>query len=152
LTLSNRVQLVVVCGHNLTLRQEIQALAETISKSNPVQLMVIGYTTAMDEFMTACEIIVGKPGGLTTSEALAKGLAFVVHKPIPGQEERNAGHLIAAGAGLRCRNLSEIRETVCQLLADPVRLRNMQSNSRAMGHPDAAAAIVRKLISLSGDK
>lgn len=149
LALPNHVQLVVVCGHNRSLRQEMQTLAETLSESNPVQLMAVGYTTEMDEYMTACDIIVGKPGGLTTSEALAKGLAFVVFNPIPGQEERNADHLITAGAGLRCHDLSAIREAVSQLLADPLRLRKMQANARLMGHPDAAATIVRKLISLS---
>lgn len=149
LALPHRAQLVVVCGHNLSLRQEMQKLAVTLSESNPVQLLVVGYTTEMDELMTVCEIVVGKPGGLTTSEALAKGMAFLVYNPIPGQEERNADHLVNSGAGLRCHSLFAIQEAVSQLLADPPRLRKMRESARAMGHPEAAATIVRKLISLS---
>jgi Glycosyltransferase family 28 C-terminal domain len=66
---------------------------------------VVGYTTEMDEYMAAADLLVGKPGGLTSSEALARGLALVIVRPIPGQEERNADHLLEAGAAIRCNNL-----------------------------------------------
>jgi UDP-N-acetylglucosamine:LPS N-acetylglucosamine transferase len=53
-------------------------------------LHVVGYTTEIDEYMAAADLLVGKPGGLASSEALARGLALVIVRPIPGQEERNA--------------------------------------------------------------
>jgi processive 1,2-diacylglycerol beta-glucosyltransferase len=53
-------------------------------------LHIVGYTTSMDEYMAAADRLVGKPGGLTSSEALARRLALVIVHPIPGQEERNA--------------------------------------------------------------
>lgn len=40
-------------------------------------LRAIGYTRAMDEYMAAADLLVGKPGGLTTAEALARGLPMV---------------------------------------------------------------------------
>ena len=68
--------------------------------------------------MTAADVMVGKPGGLTTSEALAKELLLVIVNPIPGQEERNSDHLLEQGAALRCNNLpcSATRSTVCSTI------------------------------------
>ena len=66
---------------------------------------MVGFTTEMDELMTAADLFVGKPGGLTTSEVLAKGVPMVVINPIPGQEERNSDHLLEQGAAIRCNNL-----------------------------------------------
>jgi processive 1,2-diacylglycerol beta-glucosyltransferase len=149
LHLRNRAQLVVICGNNRPLRREMQQVAGCLPVANSVQLKVVGYTNEMDEWMTVGDILVGKPGGLTTSEALAKGMAFMIFNPIPGQEERNADHLIALGAGVKCLALSAVREQIDSLLANPERLRSLQEQAKAMGHPAAASSIVRKLIELS---
>jgi processive 1,2-diacylglycerol beta-glucosyltransferase len=100
----------------------------------------------MDELMTASDIVLGKPGGLTTCEALAKGLAFVIVNPIPGQEERNSDHLLEAGVGIRCNNLPTLAYKLDHLLSDPARFAGMQENSRRMGRPNAAKEIVQQLI------
>ena len=89
---------------------ELDALAAGVPADHPVRLHVVGYTTAMDEYMAAADILVGKPGGLTTSEALARGLVMVIVNPIPGQEERNADHLLEEGAAIRCNNLPVLAE------------------------------------------
>jgi processive 1,2-diacylglycerol beta-glucosyltransferase len=59
----------------------------------------------MSEFMAAADCLIGKPGGLTISEALARGLPMVIVNPIPGQEERNADYLLEEGAAIRGNNL-----------------------------------------------
>jgi processive 1,2-diacylglycerol beta-glucosyltransferase len=100
----------------------------------------------MDELMTASDLVVGKPGGLTTSEALAKGLVFVIVNPIPGQEERNSDHLLEAAVAIRCNNLPALSYKLDRLLADPARFSNMQANARRMGRPNAAKDIVAQLI------
>src|SRR5437016_5727189 len=61
--------------------------------------------TEMDQYMAAADLLVGKAGGLTTSEALARALPMALVEPIPGQEERNSDHLLEAGAAIRCNNL-----------------------------------------------
>ncbi len=68
--------------------------------------------------MSASDILLGKPGGLTTSEALAKGLVFVIVNPIPGQEERNSDHLLEEGVAIRCNNLPVIAYKVDRLMDD----------------------------------
>jgi processive 1,2-diacylglycerol beta-glucosyltransferase len=98
--------------------------------------------------MSASDILLGKPGGLTTSEALSKGLAFVIVNPIPGQEERNSDHLLEEGVAIRCNNLPALAYKIERLLADPPRFAAMQSASRRMSRPNAAREIVSRLSNL----
>jgi processive 1,2-diacylglycerol beta-glucosyltransferase len=100
----------------------------------------------MDEYMAAADLVVGKPGGLTTSEALARGLIFVIVSPIPGQEERNSDHLLEAGAAIRCNNLPVLAYKIDRLLDDPARLETMRANVRRLARPRAAYEIVARLL------
>jgi processive 1,2-diacylglycerol beta-glucosyltransferase len=97
--------------------------------------------------MAASDILLGKPGGLTTSEALAKGLIFVIVNPIPGQEERNSDHLLEEGVAIRCNNLPVLADKLDRLLADPVRMNAMRANASRLARPHAASDVVKKLIS-----
>jgi processive 1,2-diacylglycerol beta-glucosyltransferase len=106
------------------LKARLDRLAASIAQDSRVALKVVGYTTAMDEYMAASDLIVGKPGGLTTSEALASGLVFVIVSPIPGQEERNADHLLEEGAAIRCNNLPVLAYKVDRLLDHLLRAGN----------------------------
>jgi processive 1,2-diacylglycerol beta-glucosyltransferase len=99
--------------------------------------------------MTASDLVLGKPGGLTTSEALAKGLVFVIVNPIPGQEERNSDHLLEGGVATRCNNLPTLAYKLDRLLADPARFASMQENARKMGRPNAAKEIVDQLVAMN---
>jgi processive 1,2-diacylglycerol beta-glucosyltransferase len=137
--IQNDAQVLILCGRNEELRKKLAKLGATHS---------IGYTTQMDELMSASDILLGKPGGLTTSEALAKGLAFVIVNPIPGQEERNSDHLLEEGVGIRCNNLPILAYKVDQLLNDRERLSRMQANARRLARPHAARDIVNKLLEL----
>ena len=113
-----------------------------------VRISNVGFTTDKDLYMSAADILLGKTGGLTTSEALAKGLAFVIVDPIEGQEERNADHLLEEGVAIRCNNLPVLGYKVDKLLSDPVRLTAMQKKSRQLGHPRAAFSVVDTLINM----
>jgi processive 1,2-diacylglycerol beta-glucosyltransferase len=144
--IKNPIQVVALCGKNEELKTQIEALAATVPAS--LKLLPIGYTNKMDEYMSAADIVLGKPGGLTTSEALAKQLAFVIFNPIPGQEERNSDHLLEEGAAIRCNELMTLAFKLDQLLADEARLRSMQANSARLGRPNSSQDIVRTLMSL----
>ena len=146
LPLQHRAQIVAICGRNEELKKRLSRLAARIKPDATVTLKPFGYTKEMDELMTASDIVIGKPGGLTTSEALAKGLVFVIVNPIPGQEERNSDHLLEAAVAIRSNNLPTLSYKLDRLLADPQRFRSMQTNSRRMGHPNAAKEIVEELL------
>lgn len=148
LRLRHRAQIVAICGRNDDLKAELEGLAAGVSPNAQVTLKVVGYTTAMDEYMAAADLVVGKPGGLTTSEALARGLIFVIVSPIPGQEERNADHLLEEGAAIRCNNLPVLAYKIDRLLDDPQRLATMRANVRRLARPRAAHEIITKLLSI----
>ena len=148
LNLQTSSQIVAVCGRNLELKQKLTKLAARLSTDAQVIIKPFGYTREMDELMTASDLVLGKPGGLTSSEALAKGLVFVIVNPIPGQEERNSDHLLEAGAGIRCNNLPTLAYKLDRLLSDQRRFAEMQRNTRKLARPQAANEIVRKLYEL----
>jgi len=149
LPLQTPVQVVAICGRNEDLKERVSELALSLDPRASLTVKPLGYTQEMDELMSASDLIVGKPGGLTTSEALSKGLVSVIANPIPGQEERNSDHLLEAGVAIRCNNMPTLAYKLDRLLADPARFATMQVNAYAMSRPHAAHDIVEKLLELS---
>jgi processive 1,2-diacylglycerol beta-glucosyltransferase len=147
--LKTRVQVVAICGHNEDLRRRLVTAAARSKTIDNVLIKPIGYTEEMDEYMTASDLVIGKPGGLTTSEAMSKGLAFVIVDPIPGQEERNSDHLLEEGMAIRCNNLPTLSYKLGNLLDDRQRLARMQANSKRLGRPNAARDIVNRVMEFS---
>lgn len=149
LGLKSPAQLVALCGRNDELKRRVEETAAR-SRAPHVTVKAVGYTNEVDELMSASDILLGKPGGLTTSEGLAKGLGFCVVNPIPGQEERNSDHLLEEGVGIRCNNLPALAYKLDRLIADPARLASMREHSRRLARPHAARDIVSQLLALSG--
>jgi len=146
--MKQRAQIIAICGRNEELRKRLLKATAKQKLTDTVLIKPIGYTREMDEFMTAADLVLGKPGGLTTSEALAKGLAFVIVDPIPGQEERNSDHLLEAGVASRCNNLPILSYKLDTLLADRSRMSRMQTAAKKLGHPNSARDIVNRLMEL----
>ena len=149
LPLQHRAQIVAICGRNEELKKRLTRVAARAKPDATVLLKPFGYTQEMDELMAASDLVLGKPGGLTTSEALAKGLVFVIVNPIPGQEERNSDHLLESAVAIRCNNLPTLSYKLDRLLADPDRFASMQANARKMGRGDAAKEIVDQLVAMN---
>jgi processive 1,2-diacylglycerol beta-glucosyltransferase len=129
-------RLVVVTGRNETLQRALR-------KTAGPRATVLGFTTEIDEWMAAADLLVTKPGGLTTSEALARGLPMVLVHPIPGQEQRNADALLEAGAAVRANNLEALPWKVDALLSEPGRLQAMREAARRAARPEAALKVAR---------
>ena len=144
--LETESQIIAVCGRNEELKNELDKLAEEKLNTNRVKFHPIGFTREMDEFMSASDLIVGKPGGLTTSEALAKGLIFVIVNPIPGQEERNSDHLLEKGCAIKCSNLPVLAYKIDKLVNDKEKLDQMKQNIRNLAAPNSAETIVKSLL------
>ena len=131
--------IVVVCGKNASLEFAMNALqVQSRSQLGGPELRVLGYTNAMHEIMAAADIMVGKPGGLTTTEARAVGLPMVLLQPIPGQEERNADMLVAIGAAVRTHRAADAGAVVAAIMTNPERLRRMRISASGAGNPRAA--------------
>ncbi|HYG79911.1 MAG TPA: glycosyltransferase [Pyrinomonadaceae bacterium] len=146
--LRNPAQVVALCGRNEKLKQRVARLASNVPAGRGLAVKAVGHTTAVDEYMAASDILLGKPGGLTTSEALARSLVFVIVNPIPGQEERNSDHLLEEGVAIRCNNLPVLAHKIDLLLSDPARVDAMRANARRLARPDAARRVVAKLLEL----
>jgi processive 1,2-diacylglycerol beta-glucosyltransferase len=134
-------QIVAIAGKAEKTRKRLGELAKAAAKfpSGASRLRAVGFTTDMDRYMAAADLMVGKAGGLTTSEALARALPMALVEPIPGQEGRNADHLLEAGAAIRCNNLPAAAWKIAALLDDPARLSRMRDAARRLGKPAAAA-------------
>jgi processive 1,2-diacylglycerol beta-glucosyltransferase len=135
--MNNPSQLIVICGRNEKLKQSLQSM-QTRHKMH-----IVGFTTEMDKYMSAADMLVGKAGGLTTSEALAKGLVPVIVNPVPGQEERNSDHLLEAGVAIRCNNLPTLGYKIDRLLNDQPGWTRMKDAAAKFGKPNAASDIAR---------
>jgi processive 1,2-diacylglycerol beta-glucosyltransferase len=136
-------QIVAVCGKSAALKASLEKIAAR-KRADPLPVVkVIGFTKEMDELMSAADLMLGKPGGLTTSESLVKGLAWVVVNPIPGQEEKNAIYLLEQTIGVWSDNLHTLGFKVASVLGEPGRLETMRKNSLRLGRPDAGPLIAR---------
>ena len=135
-------QIVTICGNNEKLRQGIEELKTHKS------VFAYGFVNNVDVFMDAADCIITKPGGLTTSEALAKGLPMIMSNPIPGQEDRNVEFLLNAGAALKVSRTYPIDDAVIQMFSGN-RQETISQAIKNLGKPNATAdlaAFVRKII------
>jgi processive 1,2-diacylglycerol beta-glucosyltransferase len=135
--LRHDVQIVTVVGKNSRLERRLAEMARSLSKP----ITIAGFVPNVYEYMRAADILVSKPGGLTSSEALAVELPIVMLRPLPGQEERNTRYLEESGVGLRVESWRELEAMLDTLLSDPPRIERMRANAKALGKPDAAQAV-----------
>ena len=133
-------QIVVVCGNN---EAAYQKLSEYRSAH---KLKVFGYTKDIPLIMDASDCIITKPGGITVSEALAKGLPLILTKPIPGHEERNMEFLMNSGAAMGVSPKTSLQELVWQFFADPKHKQVMNKAAKTLGNPNSADDLAKFII------
>jgi processive 1,2-diacylglycerol beta-glucosyltransferase len=136
------LDLVAVRGRNEPARQALQRIA----CPRRHRTTVLGYTEHMQELLAVADLAVTKPGGLTVSEALARGVGLVLIAPIPGQEERNSDFLLERGAAIKANHLRTLAHKVTQLLRQ--RLEHLKANAHLLGRPNAARAIADESLRL----
>src|SRR5258706_9990211 len=132
-------QLVVVAGKN----EKVAAKLKQVEVPPRHRSKVLGFTDQMDELMCTADIVLTKPGGLTTSEVLARGAAMAIVNPIPGQESRNSDYLLENGAAIKINNLATVAYKLTALLREPQRLATIKANAHHLGRPQAAYDIAR---------
>jgi len=99
--LETPAQIVVITGRQSDVRSELAKIP--VPDRHTVKL--VGFTKEMHNYLTAADVIVSKPGGLTTAESLATGTPMVIVNPIPGQETRNTDMLLEAGVAIKINDL-----------------------------------------------
>jgi processive 1,2-diacylglycerol beta-glucosyltransferase len=132
-------QTVVVTGRNEELRRDLAAQ----DRKHPTR--VLGYASNMHELMAISDLIITKPGGLTTSEALAMGKPLFIINPIPGQEAANSDFLLERGAAAKVNRVEDLPYRLENLLGTK-KLTDMARAARALGRPEAAAAVCKEVV------
>jgi processive 1,2-diacylglycerol beta-glucosyltransferase len=103
----------------------------------------------MHELMAIADVIITKPGGLTTSEALAMGKPLFILNPIPGQEAANSDFLLERGAAAKANRAEDLPYRLEQLLGSK-KLAEMAKAAKALGRPHAAETICREVLARTG--
>lgn len=141
-----RFQLLVVAGRDGVLERRLRAAVAGAAR--PAR--VLGFVDRVDELMSLADLLLSKAGGLTVSEALAKGLPMVIYRPIPGQEEGNAAFLVAHGAARVTREPQELVAQVQHLLRSPGLRAQMAAAASQLGRPKAGLAAAGLLLEAAG--
>ncbi len=141
-SLSVAPQIVAVCGTNVNLRDQIDRLP----KGRTGRIRTLGFTDEVDVLLEACDVMVGKAGGLTCSEALVKGTPLVIFKPTPGQEIRNAEYLEAGGAAIHAESLDEVENEVRRILEDKRVAERMRLSAQRLAAPQAATRVAQRVL------
>jgi len=131
------LQIALVCGRNEALYQGMSRLA-----SRHRQLKPFGFVDFMDELMDCADAVVGKAGGLTLSEALAKELPFFILSPVPGQETLNTQSLVEAGASVHVANIDNISGDIHKVLMNAEVLNRMKQSIRLLAKPQSGRSVM----------
>jgi processive 1,2-diacylglycerol beta-glucosyltransferase len=142
LALPGDFQLIVLTGKNAAALAALQVLVAEY----PGRLLAQGFTSEVERLMACADLVITKPGGLTTSECLALGLPMIVNAPIPGQEERNADYLLEQGVALKAFDAVTLEYRVRLLLDHPEQLQAMRAKALALGRPRAALDVLRQVL------
>ena len=124
------MQIIAIAGKNEKMKLAFDKIVSNYKRQN--NIIVFEYTSQVPEFMSVSDLVVTKPGGLTTTESLASHLPMVVINPIPGQEEKNAKFLVKNGIAIWIKKEDNIEESLKNLFSDPEKLEAMKENTEKL--------------------
>jgi processive 1,2-diacylglycerol beta-glucosyltransferase len=142
------LQIVVVAGLNKKVYRYFARRLKKINKSEK-RLWLFGYTESIPNLMTVSSLLISKPGGLTTAEALTKGLPMLILNPLPGQEKSNTDFLLKIGAAVKVERFTDVPIMVKELFSNSGKLKKMQNQALKYGHPDSASKTASEIIKLT---
>ena len=136
---------VAIVGRSRRLERRVLDCAERMG----YPIRVLPFIENVHEYMHAADVLITKPGGLTTSEALVAGIPMVLFAPLPGQEERNTRLLVRSGAARRARSAHDLAACVQRLAVPGENRERMRTAMRALAKPDAASEIAAAIRALA---
>ncbi len=139
------IHVIAVAGRNRSLQNKLETLREKCR----IPLSVYGYVNDINSLMEISDLLISKPGGLTSSEALVKKLPMIIFKPLPGQESKNTEFLVENKIALKVNHADEIPQVVEELLGNPDRLHEIRRHIDMLRKPQAAADIAKTLLEIS---
>jgi processive 1,2-diacylglycerol beta-glucosyltransferase len=134
----------IIVGRNGRLEKRVLAVAE----QTEYPLRVFGFVDNVFDYMHASDVLLSKPGGLTSSEALSAELPMVLVKPLPGQEERNTRYLVSRRAAVRAKGDRQLAQLVREILTCGERRAQLCESIDALRRPDAARIVAERIVEL----
>ena len=147
LAMDGDFQLIALAGKNQPMLEALQRIAQR----HPGRLFPQGFTHQVERLMACADLVITKPGGLTTSECLAMQLPMIVNSPIPGQEERNADFLLEQGVALKAIDDAALEFRIRGPLKEPERLATMRHKSVPLGRPHAGQFVLDRVLGVTAD-
>ena len=139
-------QILVITGRNEHLKDKLSKMLDsTIHNKN---ICLLGYTNKMNDILASIDVLISKPGGLTTTEALLNDVPMIVPYFIPGQEEENLDFLTNCGAALRTTKKYSLPVLLKVLIDDPSRLDNLRKNIKSIRRFDSAVNISNLVVDI----
>ena len=138
-TSNTNIQIIAVAGRNPKMKAAFEEIVERNNKSDTIK--ILEFTNEVPELMSIADLVVTKPGGLTTSESLASHLPMIIINPIPGQEEENAEFLESKGIAIWIKKSDNAEEIINDLLSNTQKLANMRNNTSILSKPNSTKDI-----------
>jgi processive 1,2-diacylglycerol beta-glucosyltransferase len=126
-------RIVVLTGHNGQLLRSLESRF-----GGDVRVLAVPFTNQVPLYMDACDVLLTKPGGISSTEAAVKGIPMVHTPPIPGVETLNAQFFSERGMSVFAPNEDSAAENAIRLAMDlPQRSRMLAAQKQYLS---AAAA------------
>ena len=138
------LQVIAISGKNKKMKKNFDKLVEKTNSDDTVK--IIKYTNKVPELMSVSDLVITKPGGLTTTESLASGLPIIVINPIPGQEEENAEFLESKGVAVWIKKDDNIEDELYKILNSEEKLKSMKINARLLAKKNSTKDICEILL------
>jgi UDP-N-acetylglucosamine 2-epimerase len=138
------LQVVAVAGRNEKMKERFDELVKTTRTESNVK--ILSFTNQVPELMSVSDLVITKPGGLTTTESLASGLPLIIIDPLPGQEEENAEFIENSGAGIWVKDSDNIETILLDIFNNPDKLESMKSKARLIAKKNSTQNIVETLL------
>lgn len=143
LTLDN-YQIIVLCGKNEKTKLHFQEIVNNAKKADTIK--VLPFTTKVPALMNIADFVVTKPGGLTSSEALACDLPMIICNPIPGQEDHNSNFLLNNGVAIRLFDNEDMEITLKDFLSNEKRIAQIHDMIKIVGKPNSTKDICELIL------
>jgi processive 1,2-diacylglycerol beta-glucosyltransferase len=141
--LPQTIQFIIVCGHN----EKLQMKLKDKMQNSKHHIHLTGYIHNVHELMAISDLLVTKPGGVSTFEAIAMELPMLLYKPIPGQEEDNAKFLVQSGVAIQAMKERDLIHHISRLLSNAKLLQQMRVNAKNFHPKESAFASAEVIIS-----
>ncbi len=136
-------QIIVITGRNKSLKEKLEKSLSSNENNLDKEIRVLGFTDKMNDLLASVDILVSKPGGLTTTESLLKEVPMIVPYFIPGQEEENLDFLSNCGASLRTSKKYTLSILLRVLIDNPDRLNMLKENIKSIQKLKASQDIAK---------